>query len=270
MHRQRYNTDDELHIVHIVNDNANNVNDTNFDFLYKAIYNKYYWNTIMGTIFLFQRLINTFINGHTIYLAEWYTDPLLFMLANNYLYKRIHWNNFNNSYFQTNQRNRAIFLFFISIPIYLVINDFIITSFHISKYSISSFNTHQILLFSGILIYTFGILASSIYCIIRRNRRLLYIHIAKIILLTLYINLYNLLEYFNITYTVGKIIHYDESFASQTSSFDVEYHIHHWFYALCLLILTELEEPYHTYIQYLHYLIYLHGVSYYGYDTLIS
>jgi hypothetical protein len=36
-----------------------------------------------------------------------------------------------------------------------------------------------------------------------------------------------------------------------------------------LIFLTEIKQPYYTYLQYIHYAIYLHGVALYSYDSIL-
>ena len=266
MQRQRYNTEDELHIVRIVNNHSEHRN----NLLYNAVYNKYYWNGIMCTIFLLQRLINTFVHSHTIYLYEWFNDPILFLIANNYLYKRIHWNNIQESYFNTNYKNAALILFLITVPVFCLINDLLITSFYISKDTLTSYTSTQVILFYAIILYTLLNQIASFYTLYVKKKRFIIVQLLKYAMLVFYINIYNLLEIFDISYTVGVVINKETLIIPQEKPFEVEYHIHHWFYALCLIVLTEFPEPYHTFIQYIHYAVYLHGVSYYGYDTIIN
>ena len=264
--RQRYNTEDELHIVRIVNNHSQYRDNV----LYNAVYNKYYWNGIMCALFLAQRLINIFVHSHTIYLYEWFNDPILFLIANNYLYKRIHWNNIQESYFNTNYKNAALILFLIAVPLFGLVNDFVITSFYISKHTLTSYTSTQVLLFYAIILYTLLNQIVSFYTLYMKKAKFLVVQLMKYAMLAFYVNIYNLLELCNIPYTLGTAVNTDTVVILQEESFEVEYHIHHWFYALCLIVLTELPEPYHTFIQYIHYVVYLHGVSYYGYDTLIN
>lgn len=264
--RQRQNTEDELYIVNVVNNHSENRN----NILFRALYNKYYWNSIMCMLFFTQRLANIYFNEHTIYLYEWFNDPIVLLLSNNYIYKRIHWNNVQESYFSSNYKNAALLLFFTSVPVFCIINDFIITSFYISRHSLTNYSSIQTVLFYSIIFYTILNQCISLHTLYKKRYRFVLVQIMKYALIVLYINLYNILELLHIKYTVGIVINKETLIIPQEEPFEVEYHIHHWFYALCLIVLTELPEPYHTFLQYIHYTVYLHGISYYGYDTIIS
>ena len=259
MNRQRQNTDSELHIIEIAelthqrtNENDNDVYLGCNHLLYKYVYNRYHWNFLMGSTFLMVRLLYIFFLNAKLTIDEWYTDTLFFILVNNYLYKRIHWNNNCDSYFNTYYKGSVLVFFNIILTAFSIFN-YNSNTFYITKHSVGSFDITNSLLFGLILCY---VLINQIYtCIFlyRIKKILLYKQMVKYCILILYFFIDKLLLKIGIFNTLNIN----------------EYHIHHWFFGLILLILTDIPQPGYTFLQYINYSVYLHGVAVYGYDSIL-
>jgi hypothetical protein len=263
--RQRLDTEVELQIVNQQFHNVVHVGRpkfiiTNIHFmLYKLLYHKYLWNIFMFSIYFLSR----FFLGKNISLYEWYNDSLFFVLSNNYLYKRLHWNNDFEKYF-TYQSVKCYF-YFIATYIFMFLFEHIsvFSQFHFSKNSVEKYNIYEYICFSIICIYIILLqLFSIIFLLNSKTKNITRKHFLKYIALLMYI----FLEY--ICYGLYYIFHieYNESVFFISNN----YRIHHWMLGLFLLIFTELPQQYHTNIQYIHYAVYLHGLSSYGYDSILE
>ena len=183
---------------------------------------------------------------------------MLFLLSNNYLFKRIHWNNMGEDYYNT-KYSHTIIPFFLSSVFIFSVSSHNNPTFYITKNSVFLFDTFNTTLFVFIVLYILILQSASwvTICKSRERKRLTIIHITKYILITLY-------------FLLDRIILALHIKTSVTESIENQYHIHHWFSGLLLLFLTEIKQPYYTYVQYIHYTIYLHGIALYSYDSLLQ
>ena len=264
MNRVRQNTDVELQIVDIserTNIRIGNPSckQTLEDLLYRIVYYKYAWNIFMGFIFLILRIITVTNKINKLSLTEWYADTFMFILVNNYMFKRLHWNNNNDSYFNTNFKYIILAWFTFCLVFFSIIN-ICSPSFYIAKNSSIFFNIPNVILFSLIIFYVIINQAYTIHFLYHCNdyKVLLCKQMIKYGLLTIYLCLDKII------YNVGLT---DEPYESLINL--NQYHIHHWFFGLILIILTELPQVYYSFFQYLHFVIYLHGVAVYSYDTIL-
>ena len=125
MHRHRQNTEHELEIVSTVHNTRLRIGEPNIqvriqDFLYKLIYNKYYWNGLTYMLFLILRLSSLQLEYTQISINEWYNDTLLFLISNNYFFKRIHWNNKNQGYYDTQYKYTIVRVDKVQVALYLL------------------------------------------------------------------------------------------------------------------------------------------------------
>ena len=264
MPRQRQNTEQELNIIQIAHNTRLRVGRPSCkqrvsDLVYSLIYNKYYWNSFTFFLFVGLRLLCVDINVTQVSIFEWYNDTMFFVLANNYLFKRLHWNNGNRDYYNNTNIKYAIVPYFLIVLIVFTIWSERTPTFYITKESVYMFDDFNKGVFILILLYTFGIQVWSCRNLYRsvHRQKLLSIHAMKYCVL---------LSYF----FLDKILIALDTNVQSISDVENNYHIHHWFCGIVLLFLTELPQPYHTFIQYLHYSVYLHGCAVYGYDTILQ
>lgn len=259
--RNRVDTDFELHIVNEQFVNRINIGRptpciTNTQFvLYKLLYHKYVWHSFMFLLFFLTRI--SF--GYSISLQEWYNDTLFFVISNNYLYKRLHWNNDGMKYFD--KREIRCYISFLLTYIGMFVFDIIMPQFHFSRFAISNYDISEYICFCGLCLYVCIIQFLSILHLYNSKNNFIF---RKQLLKYLLLNCYIFLEY--ICYGLYYVLDFDIKLFSMSNN----YRIHHWFFGLLLLIFTELEQQYHTIIQYIHYAMYLQGVACYGYDSLLK
>ncbi len=258
--RNRVNTEIELQIVNQQFRNVVHIGRpipviTNIQFLlYKLLYHKYIWHIFTFSIFFIFRILF----GSTISLHEWYNDSLFFVITNNYLYKRLHWNNNMQKYFD-NKDIKCYGSFFIGLT-GITLFTIYFPSFYFTKNKVFLYNDHESIVFCIICIYVFITQMLSIknmYC--STNHYMFRKHIAKYLFLLLYICIEIMCKW------IYQVMSIDNSMFFIYN----KYHFHHWMFGMYLLIFTELQQHYHTILQYIHYAIYLHGVACYGYDSLL-
>lgn len=263
MQRQRQNTEHELQIISVAHNTRLRVGRPSIqghtqDFLYKLIYNKYYWNGFTYMLFLILR-ISSLHMGHTeVSINEWYNDTLIFLLANNYLFKRIHWNNKQEDYYSTNLKYAIVPFFTISLFIFSLWSHNTPT-FYITKNSVVAFDSYSMMLFISVIAYTFLLQVLSIanICKSRERNKLLAITLVKYGIIAIYLCLDRILLALDTPLTISE-------------SVENLYHLHHWFCGLMLIFLNEVKQPYYTILQYFHYSIYLHGIALYSYDNILQ
>ena len=276
MNRGRQNTDTELLLIELTEganirvyqeqlneyDRTEDVEDhqpnSQSSLLFKLIYNKYSWNFFMTTLFIGVRLFGIQTEYATITINEWYNDTLFFILANNYIYKRLHWNNAKQSFFNTPIRGHIIKIFILSFVIFTIINANI-GPFYIAKSSILSYDLPHSILFTLIVGYISVNQLFSFHFMYTHNfrTRILLKQFIKYILLCLYL----LMDLILITLAIP---------VKTTGEHTNDYHIHHWFVGLLMIIMTEIPQPYYSILQYIHYSVYMHGVAMYGYDVILT
>jgi len=259
-HTLRRNTEYELEIVEHVENAQLRIGRPSYytqlcDFTYKTIYYKYSWNSIMFLCFLFVRLM--YINyDYDISIYKWYNDSMFFILTNSYIYKRIHWNNINESYFNTTFKGWCYIVLVTSLSIFTIIN-INMPRFYLTQNSIRNFDTTNTIVFYIFIFYVIINQCISIKYLGDHDIKLVIKQLLKYILLLLYIFMERILEILHITY-------------SNKPDFVNQYHFHHWMCGLFLIFLTEMKQPYHTMAQYVHFSVYLHGIAVYSYEPLIT
>jgi len=263
MHRQRQNTEQELQIISIAHNTQLRVGEPSIqirtqDYLYKLIYNKYYWNAFTYFLFLTLRISSLHMGHTSVSIDEWYNDTLLFLLTNNYFFKRVHWNNRNQDYYQTRYKHTIVPFFLLSLLIFSLWS-YNTPTFYITKTSIISFDSYSMTLFVCVILYVVLLQMISWIDIYRSQdwKKLYLILFTKYSILAIYLCLDRILLS---TDTPLAIQHPIENM----------YHLHHWFSGMILLFLTEVRQPYYTFLQYFHYSIYLHGISLYSYDNILQ
>jgi hypothetical protein len=256
----RRNTDYELEIVEHVENAQLRVGRPSYytrlcDFTYKTIYYKYSWNSIMLLMFLFTRLM--YINyDYDVSIYSWYNDTLFFIIANNYIYKRIHWNNVNISYFNTTFKGWCYIVFLLSLGIFTILN-INMPHFYLTKTSVEHFDVQNTSIFYLFILYVIINQCISVRYLYKHDNKLIIKQLLKYILLLLYVFMERILDIFNADYP-------------DKESFFNQYHFHHWICGLFLIVLTELNQPYHTMLQYVHFSVYLHGAAVYSYTPIIT
>ena len=221
-------------------------------YIYSIIQSTYKWNVFIFSVFLTIRIMFIKVFAVDIHIQEWYNDIPIFLMANHYLYKRIHWNSKKELFFmEENTNNRSsiskgyiILIFIMSIIIYSLLHDTFRT-FYISYSKLSNMDNIELFIFISICSY---FICNQIYSIYYTypSRIQFYKYMAIILYIFSGQLIYNM-------YTTKN-----------------EYHIHHWIIGILLMFLTEFRQPFHTYLQYIHYAIYIHGIAVYGYDTLTT
>ncbi len=259
-HTLRRNTEYELEIVEHVENAQIRIGRPSYytqlcDFTYKTIYYKYSWNSIMFLWFLFIRLM--YLNyDYDVSIYSWYNDTMFFIIANNYIYKRIHWNNANISYFNTTFKGWCYIIFILSLGIFTILN-VNMPRFYLTKHSVEHFNVQDTSVFYLFILYAILNQCMSILYLYKQDNKLIIKQLFKYILVLLYIFMERILDIFNVYYP-------------NNADFINQYHFHHWICGLFLIVLTELDQPYHTMSQYIHFAVYLHGVAVYSYVPIIT
>lgn len=207
----------------------------------------YKWNSFMFSMFISLRLISSSFFNTPISVHKWYNDIPIFLMANHYIYKRIHWNNKRETFgsqIRPEFKQDVMMLLFLSILVVYSVIHMSFNKFYLTYDKIRTMNSGELSAFISICIYVVSTQACSNYYIGIRQ------HFYKYLLILLYI--------FSGTFVYSIV---------QTTP-DNNYHLHHWILGIFLLFLTEFPQPYHTVLQYLHYAIYLHGIAVYSYDAL--
>ena len=263
MQRQRQNTEHELQIISLAHTTRLRVGEPTVqtrtqDFLYRLIYNKYYWNAMTYSLFIILRLSSLHLGYTTITINEWYNDTLLFLITNNYFFKRVHWNNKNQDYYSTRHKYIIVPFFAVCVLIFSLWSHNT-PSFYITKTSVTSFDNYSMTLFVCVILYAFIIQVASFIDIYksRQRKRLFSIMLIKYSLFIVYLCLDRLLLLTNTPLAIYEPV-------------ENLYHLHHWFCGLLLMFLTEIRQPYYTFLQYFHYSIYLHGIALYSYDNILQ
>lgn len=217
----------------------------------RILQSSYQWSILTTTIFLSFRIGSIFFSIQQFTLDEWYNDLVLFMMSNQFLYKKIHWN-CTRDLIQSEKDNCNILLFFfIALSVYIFVHE--TSTFYISPSVLQDMSDIDILIVSIACGYFFITqLFSIIHIYEKLKKKGTVVHFFKYVLLLLYIFSGNIMSIF------GKI--------QETTI----YHIHHWILAVFFMVLTDLYQPYHTTTQYLNYAIYIHGVAMYGYDAIVK
>lgn len=264
MQRARQNTEHELQIISVEHNTRLRVGrptcmNRTKDVLFSIIYNKYSWNTFTYMTFILLRLLTCHLYEIELNIHEWYNDIIIFIISNNYFFKRLHWNNIGQDYYREKTKFVIVPFFLLSLFIFSLWSHNSPT-FYLTHESIKNFNNYDMTLFISSCIYVGILQLVTIIEILRSNKRirLIRIQMLKYSLLMCYLGLDKLLYLTN------------TPFERSEENIDNEYHIHHWFCGLVLLFLTEIRQPYYTFVQYIHYSIYLHGIALYSYDSIIE
>lgn len=259
--RQRVDTEQELQIVEQQFTHQIHIGNpipciTNIQFaLYKLLYHTYLWQSFMVVVFVSTRVLE----GVSISHNEWYNDILFFIISNHYLYKRLHWNNDRQKYFD--RRETRCFIAFFTVFVGMFVFNLLLPQFYFSLVAVSNYTIVEYICLYIIAFYVCITQVLSFLCLYHSKRPFIFRkQIFKYLLLIGYI----FMDYIcNALYLfVGK-----DTLQIETPH---PYRLHHWMFGLFMLIFTELTQPYHTILQYIHYAVYLHGVSCYGYDGVLE
>ena len=263
MQRNRQNTEHELHIISVAHNTRLRVGTPTFtkrcqDWLYALVYNRFYWNAFTFSLFLTVRLVSLSINITEVSIEEWYNDTLLFLFTNNYMFKRLHWNNKNDDFYRTSIRHFILPFYMITLLCFSLISHNMPT-FYITKESVVNFDSYNKMVLGFVVLYAFlnQLLSFNDMCKSRRRNKLLKIQLVKYILLSCYLLLDRILLAMHVDIGTHTIV-------------ENKFHIHHWFCGLIMIFLTEMRQPYYSILQYIHYAVYLHGVALYSYDSILQ
>ena len=213
------------------------------------------WGMFTFGIFLIFR-ISFMSSAYLPYTQDkWYNDIMIFLLSNHYIYKRLHWNNKRELFFRSkfpDNKLWVITMYIAVLIIYTLINTKMDT-FFITYSQIQRLTTFETAVFVSLCMYFICNQIYSIYYLYQsHNKTILFNQLYKYLFIIVYA-------------ASGQMV---KNILVQNP--DDTFHIHHWIIGLLLIFITELPQPYHTYIQYIHYAIYTNGIAVYGYDSLAN